>query len=116
VGDPTLEAKIFNAVTGIAEEELEPYATNICNLQRVILLREGRKLPEADYPPEFNFTEPLKFNARGQPVMVPGIGDEPVNATGKMLDRARYTEMLQEYYKLRGWSEEGLLPEKVDLK
>jgi aldehyde:ferredoxin oxidoreductase len=48
VGDPTLEAKIFSAVTGIAGEELDRYAERIFNLQRAILVREGRRVLESD--------------------------------------------------------------------
>jgi aldehyde:ferredoxin oxidoreductase len=110
VGDPGLEAKIFSAATGLAGEEIDRYAERISILQRAILLREGRKFPEADFPPAFNFTEPLKTNPHGRPVKVPGPGEEVVDATGKILDRAKFTSMLQEYYRLRGWDEETGLP------
>ena len=110
VGDPNLEAQIFTAVTGVAGEELERYAERICNLQRAILVREGRRVPEDDFPPEFNFTEPLQTASHGQPVMVPGPGEEAVDVTGKVLDRDRFISMLKEYYRLRGWDEETGLP------
>ncbi len=110
LGDPDLEAKIFNAVTGIAGEEIDRYAERICNLQRAILVREGRGVPEADFPPEYNFTEPLQTNVHGQPVMVPGPGEEAIDATGKTLDRDKFISMLKEYYRLRGWDEETGLP------
>jgi aldehyde:ferredoxin oxidoreductase len=110
VGDPNLEAKIFTAVTGIAGEELDQYAERIANLQRAIMVREGRRTPEDDHPPEFNFTEPLRTDAHGQPVMVPGPDDETVDATGKTLDRTKYASLLKEYYRLRGWDEETGLP------
>ena len=110
VGDPDLEAKIFTAVTGIAGEEIDRYAERIANLQRAILVREGRKLPEADFPPEFNFTEPLPGGPRGQPVMVPGPGETAVDVTGRTLDRGKFISMLKEYYRLRGWDETTGLP------
>ena len=110
MGDPDLEAKIFTAVTGIAGEELEHHAQRITNLQRAILVREGRKVPEDDFPLEFNFTEPLKKNARGEKMMIPGPGDEVIEATGKTLDRGKFTEMLKEYYDLRGWDQETGIP------
>jgi aldehyde:ferredoxin oxidoreductase len=116
VGDPELESRLFSAVTGMASEELLGCAERICIQQRAILLREGRKIPEADYPPEFNFTQPLQTDSRGQPVMVPGPGDEIVAASGKMLDRAKFTNMLKEYYRLRGWDEETGLPEPETLE
>jgi aldehyde:ferredoxin oxidoreductase len=110
VGDPDLEAKIFTAVTGIAGEELDRYAECICNLQRVILVREGRRVPEADFPPEYNFTEPLRAIPHFEIVMVPGPDEEVVNVAGNTLDRDRFTSMLKEYYRLRGWGEATGLP------
>ncbi len=107
VGDPDLEAKIFTAVTGIAGDEIDRCAERIVNVQRSIMVREGRRVPEDDFPPEVNFTEPLKA---GPPRMVPGPGDKPVNAVGKVLDRNKFVNMLKEYYRLRGWDEETGLP------
>ena len=110
VGDPDLIAKIFTAVTGIAGEELDRYAERHYNLQRLILLREGRKVPEADYPLEFNFTEPLKAIPNFGTSLVPGPGEEAVDMSGQVLDRDKFTSMLKEYYRLRGWDEETGLP------
>jgi aldehyde:ferredoxin oxidoreductase len=116
VGDPELEARLFSTVTGMDKEELVGYAERICTQQRAILLREGRKIPEADYPPEFNFTQPLHTDSRGEPVTVPGPGDEVVAASGKMLDRDKFTSMLKEYYRLRGWDEATGLPKPETLQ
>jgi len=110
VGDPDLEARIFSVVTGIAGDELDRYAERIFNLQRAILMREGWKVPDADFPPEYNFTEPLQTNAQGHPVVVPGPREEPVDAIGKILDKDKFTSMLKEYYRLREWDEETGLP------
>jgi len=116
VGDPDLEAKIFTAVTGVAGEKLDRYGERICNLQRAILLREGRKLPEADFPPEYNFTVPLPTtDSFGRPTMVPGPGEEVVNAGGNLLDREKFTRILKEYYRLRRWDEETGLPQPETL-
>jgi aldehyde:ferredoxin oxidoreductase len=110
VGDPDLEGKIFTAVTGIEGKALDLYAERIANLQRAILVREGRKVPDTDFPMEYNFSQPLGKNARGQSVIVPGPDDEIVNATGRTLDRDKFTCMLKEYYRLRGWHEDTGLP------
>ena len=110
VGDPGLEARIFRAVTGLSEAGLDHKAERIANIQRAILIREGRKVPEADFPLEFNFAEPLREGPRGQKVVVPGPGDDVVEATGNILDREKYMHMLKEYYGLRGWDEETGLP------
>jgi aldehyde:ferredoxin oxidoreductase len=48
-------------------------------------------------------------------MMVPGPGDEPVSVVGKVLDRDKFTGILKEYYRLRGWDEETGLPRKETL-
>ncbi len=110
-GDPEIEAKLFTAVTGVPGEALEEIGERIYNLQRMILLREGRKTPAADYPMDFNFDEPLE-SMMGMPIMVPGPGDSAVDMVGNKLDRAKYLAMLQEYYRLRGWDEKTGVPRK----
>jgi len=107
IGDPDMEAKYFTAVTGIDGREIDICAERIANLQRVIQLREGRKVPVDDFPAEDNFTTPLSSK---RPVLVPGPGDEPVDMTGNILDRDYFTGMLREYYQLRGWDKNTGLP------
>lgn len=114
-GDPELEGKIFNAVTGIPASELDNYAERIFNMQRLIRVREGHRVPEDDYPPEFNFTEPLKIGIHGNRMIVPGPGAKPVDLTGNVLDREKYSAMLKEYYQLRGWDEKTGLPTEKTL-
>jgi aldehyde:ferredoxin oxidoreductase len=116
LGDPDLEAKIFNAVTGSGDTDLEQCAERICTTQRAILVREGRKIPEDDFPHEFNFTEPLGSSSHGRKMLVPGPGDETVDATGKSLDRSRFTRLLKDYYGLRGWNEESGQPQPETLR
>jgi len=115
VGDPDLEGRIFNAVTGIDAEELNIYAERIFNMQRFIRVREGHRIPEDDFPPEFNFTEPLGTNIHGAKMLMPGPGARAVDMTGNVLDRDKFTSMLQEYYRLRGWDEATGLPKKETL-
>jgi aldehyde:ferredoxin oxidoreductase len=105
VGDPNLEAEIFQAVTGVSGNVIDRCAERITNIQRMIMIREGRRVPEDDFPPEFNFTEPLTG-----PVIVPGSDDKPARVAGKMLDRDKFKDMLKEYYRLRGWDEATGVP------
>jgi aldehyde:ferredoxin oxidoreductase len=116
IGDPELEGRIFNAVTGIPASELDTYAERIFNLQRIIRVREGHRVPQDDYPPEFNFTEPLSLGIHGGKMMMPGPGAKPVDMTGNVLDRDKFKAMLQEYYQLRGWDEKTGLPTAKTLK
>jgi aldehyde:ferredoxin oxidoreductase len=115
VGDPTLEAELYSAVTGRPAEELDRCADTIANLQRAILIGEGRRVPEADYPQEYNFTEPLG-GAGVHSMLVPGEGDSAVDMTGSTLDKARFGAMLKEYYQVRGWDRETGIPKAETLK
>lgn len=114
LGDPLLEAKLFSAITGIpvhkAAEELEASAERIVNLQRVILLREGWRVPESDIPPDLHFQEPLEPLSLFHGTYGPGPDGEPVDFTGTTLDRERFSAMLKEYYRLRGWNEQTGVP------
>lgn len=112
IGDPNLETKIFYAVTGIESNQIEKYGDVICNLQRAILLREGRNVPWDDYPAEYNFTQP--FNPPG-PFMVPGPNNEAVNVSGNILDREKFTTLLKGYYSLRDWDEQTGVPKAETL-
>jgi len=115
VGDPNLEGNIFSAVTGISSKTFDKYSDTIFNLQRAILVQEGRKIPEADFPLEYNFTEPLQVDHFGRPTIVPGGDQEVIDTTGRTIDRNKFSILLKEYYKLRGWDEETGLPRKDTL-
>lgn len=110
LGDSNLEAKIYTAVTGKTGEALYRQGESIFHLQRVILLREGRKVPEADFPPEYLFTEPQMTHRMGWGLEVPGPGGKVVDGKGSVLDKEKYAKMLKEYYRLRGWDEATGLP------
>jgi aldehyde:ferredoxin oxidoreductase len=110
VGDPLLEGHIFNAVTGLPADRLDVYAERIFNMQRLIRVREGHRVPQDDYPPEYNFTEPLGDRIHGGKFIMPGPGARPVDMTGNMLDRGKFKAMLEEYYRLRGWDLKTGLP------
>jgi aldehyde:ferredoxin oxidoreductase len=111
VGDSTIESRIFSAVTGIEIDEtgLNQYGERIFNLQRVVLLREGRRPKADDVPAEFNFTDPVETVFMNPDVIVPGLGKEVISRKGQTLDRDVFEAMRKEFYDLRGWdSESGL--------
>jgi aldehyde:ferredoxin oxidoreductase len=113
VGDPDLEARLFTAVTGLDREIIDTCVERVVLLQRVVQLREGRKVPEADFPPEINFTERPKPLG---PMMATGPDDNSKTPSGMVLDRDKYAGMLREYYSLRGWNEETGRPLKETLE
>jgi aldehyde:ferredoxin oxidoreductase len=106
VGDPRLESRIFTAVTGIQTDEagLNEYGERIFNLQRAILLREGRRPKEDDALAEFNFTDPVQTVFMNPEVIVPGPGAEVISRKGRTLDRNAFEAMRREFYELRGWN------------
>jgi aldehyde:ferredoxin oxidoreductase len=115
-GDPDLEGNLYEAVTGRPAAELDTYAERVFNMQRFIRVREGHRVPEDDYPPEFNFTEPILSNIHDSRMVKPGAGGQPVPAAGGVLDREKFTGMLAEYYQLRGWDKKTGLPTAATLR
>jgi aldehyde:ferredoxin oxidoreductase len=117
VGDPSLERQLFTAVTGkeIGEAEWDHTAERIFNLNRAILLREGRKGRVDDKLPDTQFIERVEpiadvFGMHNPELLLPGAGDEIISRKGKALDRVQFEKMLDEYYELRGWDKQtGLL-------
>jgi aldehyde:ferredoxin oxidoreductase len=110
VGDPAIESRLFSAVTGVAMDEgaLERAGERIFNLNRAILLREGRNGCADDYLPESQFIEREEelydaFNMFNPDLYLPAAGDEVISRKGKALSREGFTRMLDEYYTLRGW-------------
>lgn len=106
VGDITLEARTFNAVTGNRLDEigLKKFGERIFNQQRAILLREGWEPQKNDMVKEFNFTDPVQSVFMNQDVLVPGEGDKVLNRKGQTLDREIFKTMRDEFYQLRGWN------------
>ena len=118
VGDPTLESRLFSAVTGIEtdETELNQYGERIFNLQRGVLLREGWRPEVDDVPEEFNFVDPVETVFMNPDVIVPGPGGEVISRKGQTLDRGEFEEMRLEFYGLRGWDAESGLQKAETLE
>jgi aldehyde:ferredoxin oxidoreductase len=112
VGDSTLEARTFNAVTGkeIDEEALLKFGEIIFNQQRAILLREGWNPRKDDTIADFNFTDPVQSVFMNDEVLVPGEGNIVLNRKGQTLDREVFNKMRDEFYQLRGWDPETGYP------
>lgn len=123
VGDPTLEARLFSAVTGvnIDTDEYLRVGERSANLCRAIYLREGRQGRADDTLEEFNFTVPLEdqdppvglFNPD---LLVPGKNGEIVSRKGAVVDRDDFKKMMDEYYTVRGWDVATGLQKKETLE
>jgi len=99
---PSLYVKALNACTGMDKtiEELVEISERIWNLTRLFNIREnpgyGR---HCDYPPGRWMGEPVQTGP----------------TRGKPLSRDQVDHLLDEYYKLRGWDENGIpLPETLE--
>jgi aldehyde:ferredoxin oxidoreductase len=116
-GDSTLEARTLKAVTGkeIDGDALLKFGETIFNLQRAILLREGRNPGKDDMVADFNFTDPVQSVFMNDEVLVPGEGDIVLSRKGQVLDREVFKKMRDEFYQLRGWDPETGYPGKEKL-
>ena len=105
VGDPELESRLFTAVTGLEADEadLSSFGERIFNLQRGVLLREGRRPLKDDRLAGFNFTDPVQSVFMNPEVIIPGPGDKIISRKGHTLDREVFDKMRSEFYELRGW-------------
>jgi aldehyde:ferredoxin oxidoreductase len=113
VGDPTLEARFFSAVTGedMDEEAYLRSGERCANLCRAIYFREGRCGRSDDVLEEFNFTRPLEF--QDPPVglfnpefMMPGKDGNLFSCQGATVKREVFEKIMDDYYRARGWDVE----------
>jgi aldehyde:ferredoxin oxidoreductase len=108
--DPAIESKLYSAVTGneIDEEGLNRIGERVFNLERAVLARENPRGKKVDEIAESNFTVPIEREPQNPELMVPGKDGEPMTKKGDVVDREKFTNMLSEYYVMRGWDSGGL--------
>ncbi len=116
-GDPTLESKLYSAITGKETDEagLNKIGERIFNLQRAILLRQGWGGREGDRLLDFHHDEPLPPVFYNPDCLVPGKNGRVVSKKGNKVDREAFEKLKDEYYTLRGWDAAGL-PTETRLK
>ncbi|HEY88036.1 MAG TPA: hypothetical protein G4O06_08480, partial [Dehalococcoidia bacterium] len=109
-GDPAIESKLYSAVTGneTDEEGLNRIGERVFNLERAVLTREDPRGKKVDEIPEFNFTVPIEGEHLNPELLAPGKDGEPISKKGTVVDREKFSQMLSEYYELRGWDSSGL--------
>jgi aldehyde:ferredoxin oxidoreductase len=114
VGDPTMENRIYSAITGRETDEpgLARIGERICNLQRAIHLRQGWEGRKEDRILDYYHDEPLKqgdvfFNPDA---IVPGPEGARISKLGFKVDRDDFERLKTEYYRLRGWGIETGFP------
>jgi len=118
VGDPTLESRIFSAITGrdLSEDEFYRAGERVMNLQRAIMVREGRRSRDGDILPEACFTVPLKSERLNPDCLFPGRNGEIMSRKGAVFERDKFLGMLAEFYELRGWNRANGLQTKFKLE
>ena len=118
IGDPTVEGKILSAVTGreVDEVGLCQIGERVFNLQRAVLVREGRKGREDDTIPETGYTVPLRLEFGNPDGLLPGRDGEAISRNGAVVDREKFERMKDEYYQLRGWDVKTGLQKKAKLE
>ncbi|MCP4219011.1 MAG: hypothetical protein GY765_30535 [bacterium] len=86
-----LESQLLSAVTGIqySEEELDRVGERCKNMQRALLIRDYHR----DFKSEFNEIMPWF--------------ERPDGTKGISVQKEKFSHTVQEYYKLRGWDENG---------
>jgi len=123
MGDPGLEAQLFEAVTGqpLSEQGYYRIGERSVNLERAIMGREGKAGRDSDSIPAFNFTEPMEteegmvglFNPE---LEFPGPGDTVISRRGATVDRDAFERMKDEYYALRSWDVQTGLQQEQHLQ
>jgi aldehyde:ferredoxin oxidoreductase len=116
-GDPTIESRLYSAVTGKETDEdgLNRIGERVFNLERAVLTREDPRGKKVDEIPEFDFTTPYKGEPNNPEAIVPGKNGEPITKKGTVVDREKFAQMLREYYELRGWDTNSGLQTKQKL-
>ncbi|MEM3045832.1 MAG: aldehyde ferredoxin oxidoreductase C-terminal domain-containing protein [Candidatus Bathyarchaeia archaeon] len=96
-GDTAVEARLLSAVTGIetTEEELNRFGERIINLERAIMIREGRTRKDDESVTPY-FQKP--------------------DRDGILLDTAQFSRLIDEFYELRGWNKSTGRPTREKLE
>ncbi len=117
-GDPTLESRLYSAITGKETDEagLNQIGERIFNLQRAILLRQGWGGREGDRLLDYLHEEPLEHVFYNPDCLVPGKNGRVVSKKGNKVEREAFDKLKDEYYALRGWNAAGGLPTEAKLK
>jgi len=96
-GDTAAEANLFSAATGIdvTERELNRFGERVINLERAIMIMEGRTRKDDESIVPY-FRKP--------------------DGEGIILDTAKFSKLIEEFYELRGWSKTRGCPSRKKLE
>jgi aldehyde:ferredoxin oxidoreductase len=117
-GDPTMESRVFSAVTGLDMDvaELDKIGERIFNMQRAVFLKHGREGRSGDRILDYLHDEPLQFVFFNPDCIVPGKNGDIVSRKGATIKREDFENLKDEYYGLRGWDIKSGLPTEKRLR
>lgn len=113
MGDTAVESKLLSAVTGIeySETELDRIGERIWNVQRAIMVREGRT-KEEDTLHEAYFRETnIRRREKGEMQSHTNVASDQT----KPIPRRTFEEAKETYYRMRGWDEKTGYPTREKL-
>jgi len=113
MGDTGIESKLLSAVTGIeySEKELDRIGERIWNVQRAIMVREGRT-KEEDTLHEAYFRETdIERREKGEAQFHTNVASDQT----KPIPRQTFEEAKETYYRIRGWDEKTGHPTREKL-
>ncbi len=106
IGYSTIESRILSAITGkeFNEEEFDRAGERIFNMQRAILIRQGRQGRKGDDIMDYHFHEPLNIAFFDPECTAPGKDGIRITKKGSIVRREDFESLKDEYYALRGWN------------
>jgi len=110
-GDTSLESQIYSAVIGLdtSEEEMYEMGERIFNLERALMVREGRRREQDHLAPEFAVPT-------SQPIWYGNYEDGPTEEDNMYVDPDYFNnQLLDSWYQLLGWTSAGI-PTRARLK
>jgi len=118
--DTVSEAQVYSAITGkeTDDTELARMGERVFNLQRAVLLREGRDGRKGDTILDYYFNSPLKHGEVffKPDALMPGKNGEIISRVGSVVDKNEFEKMKTDYYGYRGWDAATGLPTKAKLE
>jgi aldehyde:ferredoxin oxidoreductase len=117
MGDTSFESKLLSAVTGIeiSEEELNRVGERVYNLERAIMVREGRTSREDTLHESYFRESNIQRGGEKESQAHTNVSTDQTNPISPQI----FEEAKKTYYRIRGWDERTGYPSRetlVDLR
>jgi aldehyde:ferredoxin oxidoreductase len=113
MGDTAAESRLLSAVTGLefSEKELDRIGERIWNLQRSIMVREGRTRKEDTLHKAYFRKSKTEQKIRGEPQVHTNVASDQTQP----IPLNTFEEAKSSYYRMRGWDEKTGHPTRKKL-